>query len=175
MKLLIRKLWFKHSIDEVAESLFEIPQLKELFGEGYEYDGEMRPRGIKIFPGYWPADAILDRLPDPGKDIYLVLTTLDLEGVYGRIHGKGHNRRAIASNDSYRRGIHNEIFDPRDVDFNATVFSEIGHALGSEHHKFNPLDPCLMSHNHHPGPEWEYLEDIRFCDKCYEKIKDNSR
>lgn len=171
MKLLIKKLWFRNSVDEVAESLFQIPQLKELFDEGYVYDGEMRPRGIKIFTMYWPADAILDRLPDPGKDVYLVLTTADLQGDYGRIDGKGRDRRAIMSNDSYLAGIKKDIFDPSDVNFNATAFGEIGHALGSEHHKFDPLNQCEMSHNYFPQAEWKFLEDIRLCDKCYEKIR----
>jgi len=158
-------------VDEVAESLFQIPQLRELFDEGYAYDGEMRPRGIKIFTMYWPADAILKRLPDPGKDVYLVLTTADLQGDYGRINGKGHDRKAIASNDGFLSGINKDVFDPSYVDFNAMAFSEIGHALGSEHHNFNPLNPCLMSHNYHPGPEWDSLDKIRFCDECYDKIR----
>ncbi len=173
MKLLIRKLWFRHSVDEVAYSLFKIPQLRELFDEGYDYDGEMRPRGIKICQMYWPADAILKRLPDSNKDVYLVLTTADLQGDYGGIHGKGYNGRAIMSNNSYLARINNDIFDPSGVNFNAIAFGEIGHALGLEHHAFDARNPCEMSHNelNKMMQKINSLEEIKFCDECYEKIR----
>jgi hypothetical protein len=169
MKLLTRKLWFPHSIEETVTALFKIPQVKEQFNEGYAYDGEMRPRGMKICSGYWPADAIMERLPHSDKDIYLVLTSLDLKGDYGRIHGKGRNRVAIASSDSFTNGY--GIFHPEDIDFNAMVFGEIGHALGLAHHEFNPSDPCEMSHSYKPGHRWSSLDEIRFCDECYKPIK----
>ena len=149
--------------------------MQELFDEGYVYDGEMRPRGIKILPGYWPADAILERLPKTDKDVYLVLTLMDLKGgEFGRINGKGCNRAAIATIDGYTTGYKSKIFNPDDVDFNDLVFSEIGHALGLLHHRHNPFNPCPMSHN-----EVSYrldrhklsLEDIHFCDECYKQIK----
>src|SRR3989338_6986962 len=105
MKLLVRKLWFPHSVDETVTALLRIPQMQEQFNEGFAYDREMRPRGIKICSGYWPADAILDKLPDSEKDVYLVLTSMDLKGDYGRIHGKGRDRKAIASSDSFSNGF----------------------------------------------------------------------
>ena len=170
MKLLVRKLWFPHSIDETVTSLFRIPQMQEQFDEDFTYDGEMRPRGIKIYSGYWPADAILDGLPDSEKDVYFVLTSLDLKGDFGRIHGKGYSRRAIASCNSFVYGPRKNRFNPDDVDFNAMAFGEIGHALGLTHHKFNPLNPCEMSHNNRPSLSWSSLEDILFCDNCYQKL-----
>jgi hypothetical protein len=60
MKLLIKKLWFPGSIDYVMDQLFEIPQMRVQFNEGYSYEGEMRPRGIKISYKYWPADKIME-------------------------------------------------------------------------------------------------------------------
>ena len=169
MKLLVRKLWFPHSIDLVVTSLFKIPQMQEQFNEGYAYDGEMRPRGIKICSHYWPANAIMERLPDTDKDVYLVLTSMDLQGDYGRIHGKGINRTAIASSYSFTNGY--GVFHPDDVYFNAMTFGEIGHALGLAHHGFDRLNPCEMSHNNIPGPRQSSLDEIRFCDECYKTIK----
>lgn len=169
MKLLIRKLWFPHSIDLTVTALFKIPYMKELFNEGYAYDGEMRPRGIKIFSGYWSADTIMERLAKTDKDLYLVLTSMDLKGDYGRIHGKGHNKVAIASSNGFTNGY--RFFHEDNVDFNAMAFGEIGHALGLAHHNFNKKDPCEMSHNNIPGPNWSSLEEIRFCDNCYKLIK----
>jgi predicted Zn-dependent protease len=170
MKLLIKKLWFPHSIDSTMTALFRIPQMREQFDEGFVYDGEIRPRGIKIHPCYWPADAILDRLPDLEKDVYLVLTSMDLKGKYGGIYGHGHNRKAIASSHGFTNGYN--VFHPDNPHFSALAFGEIGHALGLEHHDFDPLNPCEMSHNHIiPGPHWSSLEDIRFCNDCYRKIK----
>ena len=63
LKLMVRKLWYAHDLEETVESLFRIPQMRQQF-DGFAYDGEMRPRGIKICSRYWPADAILDRLPE---------------------------------------------------------------------------------------------------------------
>jgi hypothetical protein len=168
MKLLIRKLWFQHSVDETVTALFRIPQMQEQFDENYAYDREMRPKGIKICPGYWSTDEILNRLPDSNKDVYLILTSLDLKGDYGRIHGKGHDRKAIVSNDSFGSGRNNTIFDPIDIDFQATAFHEIGHALGLLHHDSDPLNSCAMSHQDY---SWSSLEEIHFCNNCYKKIK----
>ncbi|MFH0949002.1 MAG: hypothetical protein V1802_00770 [Candidatus Aenigmatarchaeota archaeon] len=169
MKLLVRKLWFPYSIDATVNSLFRIPQMQKQFTEGYAYDGEMRPRGIKIRSGYWPACAIMERLPSSDKDVYLVLTSMDLKGDCGRIHGRGDNKRAIASSDGYFNSWYK--FRPDDVDFNAITFGEIGHALGLKHHDFDQLNPCEMSHNKIPGPRWSSLHEIRFCDECYKQIK----
>jgi len=104
MKLLVKKLWFPHNVEETVNALFRIPQMREWFDGGFEYKGEMRPRGIKVCSGYWPANAILDRLPDSEEDVYLVLTSMELKGDYGRIHGKGYDRRSIASSHGYTRG-----------------------------------------------------------------------
>lgn len=164
-----KKLWFPHSVDAVASSLFRIPQMQEMFGEGYAHDGEMKPRGIKIYPRYWPADAILERLPSSDEDVRLVLTSMDLHGQYGRINGKGYDRRAIASSDVFTDG--HGVFDPDDVHFNSIAFGEIGHALGLKHHESGPSDPCEMSHNYIPGPDWSSLNDVRFCDDCYQQIR----
>ena len=169
MKLLLRKLWFPHSVDETVTALLRIPQMQEQFDEGFVYDGEMRPRGIKICSGYWPADAILDRLPDSENDVYLVLTSMDLKGDYGRINGKGRNRKSIASSNGFTNGY--GIFHPDNPHFNAMAFGEIGHALGLEHHEFDPLNRCEMSHNNIPRPRWSSLGDIRFCNDCYQNIK----
>ncbi|MBI4454060.1 hypothetical protein HY636_05445 [Candidatus Woesearchaeota archaeon] len=169
MKLLIRKLWFPHCIDETINALFRIPQMQEQFDEGFEYNGEMRPRGLKIFSGYWPADAILDKLPDSEKEVYLILTSMELKGDYGRIHGKGRNKRAIASSDGFTNGY--GVFNSDDPHFNAMAFGEIGHALGLTHHDFDPSNKCEMSHNNIPGPRWSSLDEIRFCNDCYQKIK----
>lgn len=169
MKLLVRKLWFPHSIDATVSALLRIPQMQEQFDEEYIYDGEMRPKGIKICSRYWPADAIMKRLPDSQKDVYLVLTSMDLGGEYGRIHGKGRERKAIASINGFTTG--NDIFHPYDIDFNAMAFGEVGHALGLKHHEFDPSNPCEMSHNKIPGPRWISLNTIRFCNDCYRKIK----
>lgn len=168
MKLLVRKLWFPHSIDDTITALFRIPQIQEQFDEEWAYDGEMRPRGIKICPGYWPADVVMDRLPQADKDVYLILTSMDLKGDYGRIHGKGYDRKAIASSDGFTNGFGE--FNPTNVDFNAMAFGEIGHALGLRHHDFDPSNPCEMSHGKYPGPDFKSLDEIHFCDNCYEKI-----
>lgn len=97
-----------------------------------------------------------------------MLTSMELKGEYGRIHGTGKNRKAIASNDGFIDGY--GVFRPDDISFNAAVFGEIGHALGLAHHEFNPSNPCEMSHNYLPGPHWPSLEDIRFCDDCYNQL-----
>ncbi|MEK6848719.1 MAG: hypothetical protein AABX65_03750 [Nanoarchaeota archaeon] len=169
MKLLIKKLWFPHNIDIVASALFKIPQMQEQFDEGWEYAGEMRPRGIKVCSNYWPAKTILEKLVMPDKDVCLVLTSMDLQGDYGRIHGRGQNRKAIASSDGFTNGY--GVFHPEDIGFNAMAFGEIGHAIGLLHHNTNPLAPCEMSHNLYPKPNWQSLEDIRFCDNCDSQIK----
>ncbi len=171
MKLLVKKLWFRGSVDEVMSAFFKIPQVREQFAEGYSYDGEMRPRGIKIFSGYWPAKEIISRLPRFEEDISLVLTSMDLKGDFGRIYGRGEDRRAIASNDGYRGGLRKEIFNPNDSHFNGMIFGEIGHALGLEHHKHDQSAPCEMSHNCYPNADWKSLEEIRFCDNCYKKLR----
>lgn len=145
MKLLIKKLWLKHDVDKIVKCLFKIPKLKEQFDKGYEYVGEMRPRGLKIFPNFWPADDILERLPQSEKDVYLILTTLDLKGDYGRIHGKGLSRKAIASNDAFIGGINKNRFNYDDPHFLGMVFGEIGHSLGLSHHEHNQDNPCEMS------------------------------
>ncbi|MBR9704720.1 hypothetical protein GOV12_04865 [Candidatus Pacearchaeota archaeon] len=170
MKLLVRKLWFRGNIDEVMNELFKIPQLDEQFDEGYSYAGEIRPRGIMICSGYWPADAILDRLPESETDVNLVLTSLDLKGDYVRIHGKGRDLKAISSNNSYFWGVNNDIFYSNDVDFNSMTFGEIGHSLGLSHHEHDPKNPCEMSHNYHPCADWKSLDDVEFCDDCYSKL-----
>ncbi len=172
MKLLVRKLWFpdRYSVDKTVGALLGIPQMKKLFDEGFAYEGEMRPQGIKIYPGCWPADAILDRLPDPESDVYLVLTSRDLMGKFKKIKGKGRKRKVIASNNAFLSGIEHRVFDTNDVGFNAMVIGEIGHALGLIHHEFDPSKPCEMSHNFYPGPNWSSLQDIHLCDYCYQKI-----
>ncbi|MDP1695224.1 MAG: hypothetical protein Q8L34_06840 [Candidatus Woesearchaeota archaeon] len=168
MKLLVKKLWFPHSVDDVVEALFKIPQMQEQFDEGYKYDGEMRPRGIKICSGYWPADAVMTRVSNQKDRVYLILTSVDLQGDVGRIHGKGRGGVAIASSNGYTGG---RGFIADDVGFNAMAFGEIGHALGIEHHKFDSANPCEMSHNQYPGPDWQTLDEVRFCDECYTKIR----
>lgn len=171
MKLLVRELWFSHNVDDTVRVLLKIPQLGKLLGEGYSYDGEMRPRGIKISPGYWPADPILGLLPHGEGEVRLVLTSVDLQGDYGRIHGKGYDHKAIASNSGYMTNA--AEFEPWDHHFQAMAFGEIGHALGLEHHNFDSSNPCEMSHNKIPGPRWKSLDDIRFCDDCYRQIAKN--
>jgi hypothetical protein len=169
MKLIIRKLWFRHNIEDTVKGLFRIPQLKEQFDESYIYDGEMRPRGLKIFPCYWQADGILARLPESKKHVYLVLTSMDLKGDYGRINGKGYDMKAIASNDSFIDG--HGSFDYKNPRFFAMAFGEIGHALGLMHHEHNSQNPCEMSHNYIPNTKWKSIEEIRFCNDCYDKLK----
>ena len=169
MKLLVRKLWFPHDVDETATALFRIPQMREKFDEGWKYDGEMRPRGIKICPGYWPAKGILEKLPQTDKDVYLVLTAVELKGDYGGIYGRGENRRAIASSQGYTNGY--GVFHTDEVMFSAMAFGEIGHALGLEHHEIDLDNPCEMSHNQIPHTDWPSLDKICFCDECYRKIK----
>ncbi|MDP2925703.1 MAG: hypothetical protein Q8N99_05000 [Nanoarchaeota archaeon] len=168
MKLIIRKFWFKWSIDDCMAGLFRIPQLKEQFDEGFLNDCEIRPRGIKIYPGYYPADDILAMMPESKKDVYLVLSSMDLKGDYGRVHGKGYNRKAIASNNAFIDGF--GMFDTNDIGFNAIVFHEIGHALCLAHHSYEPSDSCEMSSNEHLDEPWPCLEDIRFCDDCYREF-----
>ena len=169
MKLKVRKLWFRHSIEATVNELFRISQLREQFDEGYIYDGEIRPRGLKIFPGYWSADGILERLPESQEEVCLVLTSMDLKGDYGRIHGKGFNMRAIASNNSFINGY--GFFNHKGPHFLAMAFGEIGHALGLSHHNHNPQNPCEMSHNYDPRVDWKSIEEIKFCDDCYSKLQ----
>jgi len=169
MKLLVTKLWFPHDIGAIVDSLFRIPQVQELFDDGYEYVGEIRPRGLKICSGYWPADAILARLPESHDDVRLVVTALGLQGDYGRIHGKGSKGRAIASSQGCTDGY--GLFHPEDVGFSAVAFGEIGHAIGLQHHDFDPSNPCEMSHNCIPGPHWQSLDEVRFCDDCYTQVR----
>ena len=166
MKFLTRKLWFSYDVNETLDALFRIPQMQELFDEGFAYGGEMRPKGIKICSGYWPADAILDRLPQTEDDIYFVLTSMDLKGDFGRIHGKGRERKSIMSNYSFLSGICLSRFDPCDIGFQAIAFHEVGHALGLKHHE-EDAGPCAMIHKHF---RWKSLDDIRFCSDCYNKI-----
>lgn len=169
MKLLVKRLWFPHNVDETVTALFRIPQMREKFDEGYKYDGEMRPRGMKICPRYWPAKGILEKLHEIDKGVYLVLTALELKGDYGGIYGRGENRRAIVSSHGYTNGLGGFYTD--DVGFNATAFGEIGHALGLEHHEFDSKNPCEMSHNQFPHADWTSLDKVCFCDECYRKIK----
>lgn len=170
MKLIVRKLWFRGDLEKTIDALFKIPQIKEKFNENHIYDGEMRPRRIKICSGYWPADPILDLLPDSKKDVYLVLTSLDLRGDYGRIDGKGYDKRAIMSNSSFFGGIDNDIFYENDKGFQSIMLHEIGHALGALHHDINPNDPCVMTSNQIPSPTWDSLQEIRLCDNCYRTL-----
>ena len=172
MKLMVRKLWYAHDLEETVESLFRIPQMRQQF-DGFAYDGEMRPRGIKICSRYWPADAILDRLPDSEKDVYMVLTSMDLKGDYGRIHGKGRDRKAIASSDSFSNGF--GFLDLNDPHYPAMTFHEIGHALGLLHHDYRESDPCVMSdqaRNRPLGqwPRWSSIEAVQFCEPCYRTL-----
>ena len=164
MKLFIKKLYFPHSIDHVIDSLFKIPQLNEHFDKGVSYEGNIMPRGAKIYPGFWDANKIMKGLDRPERGVLLVLTSLDLKGDYGRIHGKGHDGVAIISSNGYTGGWG---FNPRDISFNAMAYGEIGHALGLKHHEIKRNDSCAMTHNFHPHPDWKSLEDIRFCDGCY--------
>lgn len=168
MKLMVRKLWFQGNIDDTMSALFKIPQLREQFTGGYAYDGEMRPRGIKISSGYWPADVILERLPQSEEDVYLVLTSMNLKEGYLPIHGEGYDRKAIASNNDVLDG--HRYFFSYDIHFNAMAFGEIGHALGLSHHSFDPRNPCEMSHDKFFRPHWKTLEEIRFCDDCYKRL-----
>lgn len=173
MKLLVRRLWFPYDVDATVTALFRVPQIAERFSEGYAYDGNMRPRGIRICPGYWPADAIMARLPQGEKNVYLVLTSMDLKGDHGRIHGKGRDRVAIASSYGFTDFSNSRrCFNPSDVGFHAMAFGEVGHALGLEHHRFDPSNPCEMSHNEIPGPEWRSLKEVHFCDDCYKMMCD---
>lgn len=168
MKLVIRKLWYPASVDDTAHALFEVPVIRERFDEGFVYAGEMRPRGIKICSGYWPAEALLRRMPDADEDVSLILTSMELQGDYGRIHGRGYQRKAIASSNGYTR--FEGVFSPNDVGFQAMTTGEIGHALGLAHHAYDPSNPCEMSHNQLPGPRWTSLEEIRFCDDCSQHL-----
>ncbi|MEK6888604.1 MAG: hypothetical protein AABW80_00690 [Nanoarchaeota archaeon] len=166
MKLVVRKLWYRGDLEATMQALFKIPQLRKRFDEGYFYEGEMRPRGLKICPGYWKAYPILELIPKSQEAVHLVLTSLDLRGEHGRISGTGMDKKALASNDAFIGGSKREIFNPADPQFNGMVFGEIGHALGTQHHPYNWLDPCEMSHNYHPSADWQSLEEIRFCDAC---------
>ncbi len=182
MKLLVRKLWFPFSVEESIDALFKIPQVGEVFNEDWAYDGEMIPRGFKLGPLYWSADKILEKMPFSETDIYLVITSTDIkrdkdyidpkyDETVHRVHGMGKNRKALATNCSFIGGDKIKIFNPNYVDFNAIVFGEIGHALGLDHHEFDPSNPCNMSHSDRPRAEWTHLEDIRFCSNCYQKIR----
>lgn len=124
---------------------------------------------MKICSRYWPAVAIMGKLPKSGEDVYLVLTSMDLRGDCGRIDYRGSDRRAIVSNDSFI-SKESRTFNPYNVNFNAAAFGAIGYALGLKHHDFELGDPCEMSHNENPGPNWRSLYDIRFCDDCHAKI-----
>jgi len=170
MRLLVRKVRFPFSVEDTLAALFRIPQM-QIFDEGWIYDYKMSPKGAKI-GGYWSAPIILKKTPNSETDIYLVLTSLDIIGEDHRIHGMGSKRKAIATNDAYIGGCGREkIFDPYDVDFNAMVFGELGHALGLDHHELDPSNPCNMSHSDRPCVSWARLEDVRFCENCYQKIR----
>jgi hypothetical protein len=43
----------------------------------------------------------MQRLPPREKDVYLILTSLDLKGEYGRINGKGYDYVALDSNSCF--------------------------------------------------------------------------
>ena len=113
----------------------------------------------------------MKRVPNPGKDVCLVLTSMDLKGDYRSIHGKGDNRVSIASNDSFRISNRGFNFDSKDPSFNAMVFGEVGHALGLAHHALDLSNPCEMSHSDRLGYHWSSLDEIRFCNDCYKKIE----
>jgi hypothetical protein len=173
MKLLIKKLWFPNNIDSTINNLFRIPHMQELFDEDFVYDREMRPHGMIFYPRCWSADKIMDRIPLSDNDIYLVLTAMDLKGEYGSIHGKGHDRKALSSCYSYtnNRGVFLSDDHPDTKSFYAMTFHEIGHALGLLHHNLNQSDPCEMASMSNPSPRWESIEQVRFCDDCYKKLK----
>ena len=166
MILRVRKLWFRHSIDDTIEALFTVPQMRELF-EGWEYDGEMQPRGIKGEHWWWPALPILDRLPDPQGDVYLILTSLFLTGLYGgKTDAVAQVGKAIVSNAWFFR--RSKPFNPRSPNFAMIEVHEAVHALGlMEHHEIDPDNRCVMENQ---GPGYDTLEDIRICDACYARI-----
>ena len=145
--------------------------MQELFTEGFTYDGEIRPRGAKISQGYWSADEILKRLPTNERDVCLILTSLELKGDYGRIHGKGHPGKAVVSNISFIGGSEQDTFDPRYIDFQAIVFHELGHTLGLTHHETKETEHCNMTLIHYPQPDWRSLKEIRFCEDCYKQLQ----
>ena len=169
MKLSVKNMWFPEPINKTMDELFKIPQVREQFDQGWDYSGDLRPRAIKISPGYWPAQKVLDVLPDPKKDVYLILTGMNLKGDFGRIHGRGCERRAIISSDGFVNG--DGIL--WEVSFSATAFGEIGHALGLKHHEYNSRNPCEMSHNEIPGPDWKKIEKVRLCKSCYAKLRNS--
>jgi len=173
MKLKVRKLWFRHDVEKVVRELFRIPQIREQFSDGWEYDCEMRPKGLKMPPlDFWPANEILELVPRSQEDVYLVLTSRDLRvssRTARRIHGKGEYMKAISSNHGFIDG--HGYFDCLDTEFLSTTFGEIGHALGLSHHLHNPEDPCEMSHNERPKAKWESLRDIQFCSDCYGQLR----
>ena len=167
MELIVRKLWFPHNAEEVVASIFRIPQARQLFQQA-RYERDMRPRGIRTSGLYVPANPIMDLVIPPNEGVYLILTSRDLKGDYGGINGKGKNKVAIASSWSYTGG---SGFSTSDVSFTSMAFGELGHALGLEHHAFDSVNPCEMSHNQIPGPDWKNLESVCFCKVCFKKVK----
>ncbi len=171
MKLLVRKLSFSHSIEETLSSLFKISQIKELFDERYVFDGELKPTEMEISKNDARAEDILNRLPPSGNNVYLVLTSINLEGRTSPVHGWGDNRKAIITCESYyyKPGV----FDAKCIGFNSLIFGEIGHALGLVHHEYDSSNPCEISHWRFrgPGTMWKSIDEICFCKDCYRKLQ----
>lgn len=179
MKLLVKKARFSGDVEDHLHYLFTVPHMKLLFNERYEFRGELRHTGLKIQTIYMPVDMILERIPPPGNNVYLVLTTVDLKGSCGTVRGKGHDRKAIATNWNGCCGYRlSPGLKPGTTDFYATILEEIGHAAGAghDHHRFDPKDPCVMTDGMDSRTyEWPSVESIRYCNACLDRIVKNNK
>lgn len=168
MELLVRKLWFGYDVKETMDAFFEIPQAGEIFDQGYRYESEMRPLGVKVGDRLYSASGVLEKIEIKPNSVCLVLTSMDLQGDHGRIYGKGYDGKTIISNDAWLSGYDNNIFDPSKLTFQSTVLHEVGHALGLDHHEYDPRELCVMPTR--PDVEWGSLDKISFCNDCYSSL-----
>ena len=168
MKLLVKDLWFNGNVDEYLRTLFQVPHMAEFFDQGYEHTGQMRPQGIKWGIRSWQPKLIVEKLPDPGNDVYMALTSRELFDMGGRSVGYSNGRRLVATNYD---NVTDRCFPSDDLYLIPTMMEEIGHALGVETHHMDKDIACVMQGHKHKTPDFQKIEQVQFCNDCYDQIK----
>lgn len=168
MKLLVKDLWLRGEPLDYASGLFRVPQMGKIF-DGYEYSGQMRPRGIKWGENSWKPLAILEKLPDPESDVYLVLTSRHLFDENGMSFGvSDHDGKCLVTTYENVAGTY---YPPDNAFFINSAMEEIGHSLGLQTHHMNENFPCVMQGHKRRTYDFPTIEEVRFCTDCYEAIQ----
>ncbi|MBI4163686.1 MAG: hypothetical protein HY512_02380 [Candidatus Aenigmarchaeota archaeon] len=170
MRLLVMELKFKGNCRAYAEQLIRVPRMREIFTEGYEYRGRMDPKKVEGHRYFWWADSVLDALPEPEPNtlsiVYVSKNLIDI--VAGRIGGRRRGNRCLVTNYN---DVTSEYMRPDDTDLISTAMEELGHALGVDTHHMNPEIPCAMQGKLRNTPDFESVEDVGYCDGCWESIQ----